>query len=67
MKYLRTSYVRDVALGGVGDDIDPEGQNEDNEGRGDSGGNDKNDALQEHMRQVSHSIYLLNMWAFMIL
>ena len=55
--YLRTSYVN-VALGADGDDIGHEEQNEDNEGRGDSGGNDKNDALQEHMRQVSRSKYL---------
>ena len=53
LKYS-TSYVN-VALGADGDDIGHEEQNEDNEGRGDSGGNDKNDALQEHMRQVSRS------------
>ena len=47
-----------VALGADGDDIGHEEQNEDNEGRGDSGGNDKNDALQEHMRQVSRSTHL---------
>ena len=55
---LRTSYVN-IALGADGDDIGHEEQNEDNEGRGDSGGNDKNDALQEHMRQVSRSTYVL--------
>ena len=47
-----------VAIGGVGDDIGPEEQNEDNEGRGDEGGNDKHNALQDHMRQVSRSTYL---------
>ena len=47
-----------VALSSDGGDIGHEEQNEDNEGRGDSGGNDKNDALQEHMTQVSLSTYL---------
>ena len=60
MKYIGIVEVIceccDIHEGGVGDDIGPEEQNEDNEGRGDEGGNDKHNALQDHMRQVSCSV-----------